>query len=183
MNETKLIFLIGMPASGKSTLGRLLAEKLKWEFVDLDFEIEREQGKSIADIFRDEGEDVFRKVEDGQLRSLVGTATTSTIVANGGGTPCFFDNMAFMLKIGIVIWVNTPLAIIQQRLADKEIKKRPLLASHGDKKEYVNELWDKRKTYYQEAHLVVDPSSDSMDEIISKILEAYTGSKHSPDIT
>ena len=88
------IFLIGFMGCGKSSLGKRLARRLNYRFVDLDEEIERQTGRSIAEIFSRDGENYFRQLEANILRQI--EWSMPTVVATGGGTPCYFDNM----KIG-----------------------------------------------------------------------------------
>ena len=92
----KNIFLVGMPSSGKSTLGRRLARALGYRFADLDKLIVQDQKRTIPEIFASEGEDYFRKVEQRILRAT--QQNRSLVVATGGGAPCFFDNMDFIKR-------------------------------------------------------------------------------------
>src|SRR5262245_38504620 len=98
------LFLIGFMASGKTTVGRLLAERLDWAFVDLDKVIEDGAGKTVADIFAAEGEPGFRKRETEALREVA--QRKKTVVATGGGTPCRDENIRAMLAAGRVFWLD-----------------------------------------------------------------------------
>jgi len=95
------IFLIGMPASAKTTLGEKLAAHLQIPFIDLDDVIVKAAGKSIKEVFEQEGEDHFRELEHDALHQSI-NAHPGFIMATGGGTPCFFDNMKVMKKAGTV---------------------------------------------------------------------------------
>ncbi|MFM8739263.1 MAG: shikimate kinase, partial [Cytophagales bacterium] len=97
------IFLIGLPGSGKTTLGKQLAERLNIRFVDLDTEIEKSEGESIALIFKRFGEDHFRKAESTQLQKWA-NLNEDFVMATGGGAPCFFDNMEVMNQSGTTIF-------------------------------------------------------------------------------
>lgn len=120
------IFLIGFMGSGKSYTGKRLAAALHLPFTDLDALIEKQQGRSVQEIFRDEGELAFRQMEQTALRE---TATfAEAIIACGGGTPCFADNMEWMNAQGITVYLQTPVEVLAQRLLP-EMAQRPLL--HG----------------------------------------------------
>lgn len=123
------IFLIGLPGAGKTTLGRALAQEMAWPFVDLDEAIEQRTGTSVADIFRTQGEAVFRQLEAEELRR-VGLAAP-LVLATGGGTPCFHDSMPWLLAHGRVVWLDVPPAAIADRLAANALSDRPLLAAAG----------------------------------------------------
>ncbi len=125
----KRIFLIGLPGAGKTTLGRTLALDLGWPFLDLDAEIEAHTGRSIGEVFEDEGEDFFRLLEARVLRQ-VGTATP-VVLATGGGTPCFHDSLDWLLAHGTVVWLDVaPAAIIGRLVAASAapLARRPLMA-------------------------------------------------------
>src|SRR4051812_17978196 len=98
------IFLIGFMASGKTTVGRLLAERLGWAFVDLDEVIEVAAGKTVAEIFAAEGEAGFRRRETEALREVV--QRRKTVVATGSGAPCREENISAMLAGGRVYWLD-----------------------------------------------------------------------------
>src|SRR6188768_135637 len=98
-----LIFLIGLPGSGKTTLGKQLAERLGYAFVDTDEEIVKREGRSIPDIFTQDGEDKFRLMEKEVLEELVGK--TNTVVSTGGGLPCFHQNMFMIRNKGMAIYL------------------------------------------------------------------------------
>ena len=142
------IFLIGFMASGKTTVGRLLAERLDWNFVDLDKVIEDEAGKTVADIFAAEGEDGFRKRETEALREVA--KRRKTVVATGGGAPCREENVEAMLGAGRVFWLDvTPDEAV--RRAGKA-SGRPLLDGADDPVEVARKLMDSRRSFYKRAH-------------------------------
>lgn len=143
------LFLIGMPGSGKSTFGKELADKLCLPFVDLDEEIEK-QHKPIPSIFSEDGEAIFREIEQKTLHQVAKT-NQKLVISSGGGTPCFFDNLDFMKSQGLVIWLNTPVETIKERL--KSDSSRPLLQDNSLEELYVN-----RVKFYQQANLVVNDS-------------------------
>lgn len=123
------IFLVGMPGSGKTTLGKQLAARLMVDFVDLDAEIEKAEGKRIPEIFKEQGEEHFRVLEARLLREWAG-ANKPFIMATGGGAPCFFDGMEAINQSGISIFLDVPVTRLLQRV--KKNKERPLLLDEND---------------------------------------------------
>ena len=95
--RSMLLFLIGYMGCGKSSIGRPLAKRLGLKFVDMDAEIERRCGVSVQQFFADRGEEAFRRLERELLREL--TSAEDTVVATGGGVPCFFDNMELNISV------------------------------------------------------------------------------------
>jgi shikimate kinase len=147
------IYLIGFMGSGKSHIGQLLASKLGYDFFDLDVEIEN-KGMCISEIFKQKGEEYFRKTERDIL--LETANLTKTVIACGGGTPCFFDNMDWMNKQGITIFLNPPLEKLMERLKLKK-GKRPLLIDKNEQEieNYTNQLLKSRMEFYLKADYVV----------------------------
>jgi shikimate kinase len=126
----QVIFLVGMMGSGKSYWGKRLSEACGCPFVDLDQSIERGEGASISRLFEYRGEAVFRALEGSYLRTLL-DKEGPLVVSTGGGTPCFFDNMAFMNRHGRTIWLDIPPAVLEQRLLADGLG-RPLLSGVGE---------------------------------------------------
>ena len=166
------LFLTGMPGSGKTTLGQQLATHLQLPFIDLDEEIVKAAGKSIAAIFEQEGEAHFRKLERDQLQHCISNHSRF-VMATGGGTPCFFDNMEAMKKTGTVVFLNTSLPTIQARLAGQEITKRPLMKDVDLKKfaESFKVKFDQRMPVYLQADVVLgeEQLNLSIEEIAALI--------------
>ncbi len=146
------IFLIGLPGTGKTTLGRELAKKLNTQFVDLDKEIELEVKQSIRFIFAEKGENHFRNLENRQLNQVI-EQVPAFVLATGGGTPCFFNNMDVMNKSGETIFINTPISEIKKRV--QQDSSRPLLNSNS-----LQTLFEKREEFYLRAHHQITTASD-----------------------
>src|SRR5690242_1287240 len=109
------VFLIGLPGSGKTTLGKHLADRLAVPFVDLDAAIEKQEGKSVQEIFARETESYFRAVEARALNSFC-QEKMDFVMATGGGTPGFFDNMALMNRSGKTLFLDASTSEICSRL-------------------------------------------------------------------
>lgn len=157
--------------SGKTTWGKLIAEKMGLEFFDLDALIENRANMKINDIFDTKGEEYFRKQEAVCLRELHGK--DDYIVACGGGTPCYYDNMMIMNSLGVSVWMNTPKQVMATRLLE-ESGHRPLIRSlsPGKLQEYIDDKLEERLQFYTQAKLVVDPTVTTPDELIELIKHA-----------
>lgn len=154
-----------MPGSGKSTVSRLLAEKLELDFYDLDAEIEAASGKTIAEIFT-EGEEVFRKLEAATLLKSI-TNKKSFVMATGGGTPCFFDGMKVMNESGITIYLDTPIDVLIARTKKKQ--HRPLLKENPATA--IRELLSNRQKCYSQAVYSVNTAGLNPQEKVEKIIK------------
>jgi shikimate kinase len=120
-----LYFLNGFMGSGKSYWGRRWAKAFDLEFCDLDDVIESREGITIREIFASKGEPAFRRIERETLKTLLGKS--NAIIATGGGTPCFHDNLKRMNRAGVTIWLKTPLDLMVGRLLP-EREHRPVIA-------------------------------------------------------
>lgn len=159
------IFLIGMPGSGKTTLGKRLAREMLLSFVDLDKEIEKREGKSVQQIFAENGEDYFRQVESKELVEWA-ASSKSFVMATGGGTPCFHEGIKVINQSGLSVYLDVPISTLLSRLEQKT--DRPLLNSSDveEKKEKLTLLLSRRTECYQQANITVDNAS------LSKLLKA-----------
>ncbi len=166
------IFLVGLPGSGKTTVGKQLAEKLNLSFVDLDLEIEKLEGKSVQEIFAKKKEDYFREIESKVLNNLC-TSKVDFVMATGGGAPCFFDNMDVMNHSGRTIFLDVPASEIASRLQKTSLTERPLFSklSSEQLKDKIEWLRSQRISFYRQAQLVTPDSSFSLEEIISLLKE------------
>lgn len=160
------IFLIGFMGSGKTHWGNLLSAKLHLPFRDLDSVIVEREKKTVSEIFSDKGEEYFRYMEKEVLEEIV-REHESFILSCGGGTPCFFNNIEFMKKSGKVIWLNTSIDVLKERLV-KEKMSRPLIRDIDDDelKRYISRKLSERKLYYEQADLMVNEECVSLDQLI-----------------
>ncbi|WP_457621657.1 shikimate kinase [Persephonella sp.] len=159
----KSIYLVGFMGSGKSTVGKLLAEKLGFRFVDIDQEIEKKEGKKIKDIFREKGESYFRDLEKRMIESFL--ESKNLVVSTGGGLGADSENMRKMKENGTVIWLDTPLETVLDRCKDDD--ERPLLKK--DRYE-LEKLFEKRKDVYAQANIKVNTEGKSPEQIVNEIL-------------
>lgn len=159
------IFIIGLPGSGKSTLGEKMASLFNHSYFDLDVLIEEQEGMSIPSIFSKAGEAYFREAETRCLVSFI-KHNNDYILSTGGGTPCHYENLELMKGTGEVIFLNTPLDLIAKRL-EKDTTDRPLVKK-ADTYLYLKDLFDKRERYYLNAHQVANDEAE-LKEIISAL--------------
>ncbi len=162
MNTFRKIFLVGMPGSGKSYQANVLSEKLNLPFIDLDEEIIKTIHKSISAYFASEGEDAFRVVERDVLLKTI-EAHSEFVMATGGGTPCFYNNIDLMNNSGLTVFLDTPRETLLERI--KLSKNRPLM--HNDPEKKLTELFEKRYQVYNKARLnTADPKPESLTRLI-----------------
>ena len=163
------IFLIGYMGSGKSKIGNDLSQIMNVPFVDLDNLIEQELGLGICDIFNQKGESFFRQQEQYHLTSL--NYTKYMIVAVGGGTPCFFDNMHFMNSVGLTIYLKVSCEELVNRLQFNN--SRPLLLNKKvNLQDLVKEQLIEREKYYQNSQYVIESDAISIEQV-SQLLKQY----------
>jgi shikimate kinase len=166
LKRTPGLYLVGFMGSGKTTVGRALADELGWCFIDIDGEIEEQEGKTISQIFRERGEPGFRAVESAVLERRVShiEAGNPCVVALGGGAFVQQKNWEIIENNGITVWLNCPLDKIERRLG--EDKTRPL----ADNRESMRELFEKRRPLYERADFHIDADCDDPSEVLHKIL-------------
>lgn len=157
--------LIGMMASGKSSVGRSLAKRLKLRFVDVDRLIETATGTSISCIFETSGEAEFRYLEKEAIHSL---QAGDNVISVGGGAPLDPDNFSRLASLGTVVYLRAqPYTIIER--VSKQPEKRPLLT--GDVEETVRKLCAEREATYSKAHLIIDVDGKAKSQIIEEIVQ------------
>lgn len=164
------ICLIGMPASGKTTFGKIYAFHSKRNFLDFDRFIESNIKKSIEDVFEKKGEDHFRELETKMLRKI--ERRRDHVIALGGGTLLRQENFELARKIGLIVWLKTPLETLAERIfaeknSDHKVK-RPLFKdckTLEQIQEKINELWEFRKDSYEKADIILDTKYSSLDTL------------------
>ena len=150
-----IVYLLGFMGSGKSTIGKKVASKLGWTFSDLDQLIAKEICIAIPQIFKGSGEEVFRKHEADALRSL--SASSNMVVSCGGGTPCFHDNIAYMNKTGITVYLKMTAAALESRLRLNK-SSRPIITELADDEllSYIEESLTTREKWYSQAKIEIE---------------------------
>lgn len=164
----KNIVLVGFMGTGKSAVGRLLADRLKRPFVDLDGEIERTTGMSIPQIFAQYGEAEFRRLEKESVSRIA--TLKGHVIATGGGVVMDEENVQLLKSSGILICLTaTPDAILQRILPTRS--SRPLLL-RGDPKERIAELMALRASYYAKADVTIDTTHRRPEEVAEEIIRS-----------
>ncbi|MFZ9388091.1 MAG: shikimate kinase [Chitinophagaceae bacterium] len=166
------IFLIGFMGSGKTHWGRLLSQKLGLPFFDMDEQVVAHAGKSIPEIFSEEGEEQFRIMEK-EVLYMITESHESFIMACGGGSPCFFNNIDYMNQSGTTVWIDTPTEILFDRLV-REKESRPLIRNLSDEqlRGFIARKFADRRIYYEQASIKVNDESLVLDDFIEKIFHA-----------
>ncbi|ETZ24210.1 shikimate kinase [Pedobacter sp. V48] len=162
------IFLIGFMGCGKSTLGKKLAAKLGYDFIDLDHVLEDKVGSNIGDYFAANGEDAFRTLESKLLKEHDYPA--NCVVATGGGAPCYFDNMEWMNDNGVTMYVEMPPIALAKRL-EKGKEKRPLIKdmNHEQLIDFIETRLAERNRFYKRAILSVDGINLTPDKALEQL--------------
>lgn len=161
--------LIGFMATGKSTVGRLVAERTRRRFVDLDRAIEERSAMSVTDIFRAEGEPGFRAREAEALHHAL--AEDGVVLATGGGAACREDNLSAMLARGFVVALSAPVSEVLARAA--EGRGRPLLDHAADPSAVAARLLAEREPFYARAHFRADTAGRSPESVAAEIVTAF----------
>lgn len=166
------IFLIGFMGCGKTHWGKQLGQKLQVPFFDLDGVIEEQEGKPVTDIFAETGEEHFRMLEKDVLHMLTESHQTF-VMACGGGAPCFFNNIDYMKKMGITVWIHCTTDALYHRLV-KEKDKRPLVQNIPDTelKSYIVKKYADRKIFYQQAAVILNEEDLTLETLIEKTFHA-----------
>lgn len=172
-----LVFFVGLMGSGKSYWGKLLAKKNNWNYIDLDNAIEQQEKMTIGEIFKKNGEAYFRNIETTILQQLLKNTTDiipkNTIIATGGGTACHNNNIDWMNRNGVTIWLNENIEKIEYRVYHNK-QKRPLLNTILDKDllDYLDLLLQSRKIFYAQSQYCIN--SDGINENnIQSIIDKY----------
>lgn len=169
--KAKLFFLTGLMGSGKTYWGQVLAAKNNFNFIDLDAIIENSIDISISQIFDTKGEFFFRKIETEVLTKI--STKHNTIIATGGGTPCFNNNMSWMNENGITIWLNQSIENIIEKIIPEKIQ-RPLIAdiSNQDLSAFFANQLQQRKFFYQQSNHNLNANEISENNL-QKIIDLY----------
>jgi shikimate kinase len=168
----KPVFLVGYMGSGKSTAGRKLANRLKYDFIDVDAAIEEMTGKSVSRIFSEDGEDQFRQLEHSIIVSLC--SRKNVVVATGGGAPCFFKNADLMNVAGVTVYLKMSPGALAKRIINSK-SERPLLkyVLNEDLPAYITRHLMTRELYYNKAKLTIQGENLKIDDLYHLVIK-YT---------
>ena len=168
------LLLIGYRGTGKTTVGKLVAERLDWAFVDADDEIERRAGYTISEIFEKQGEDAFRHVEQQVVADLC--AKEHHVISLGGGAVLREENRDAIRQSGTVIWLTASPVVIHQRLNEdvSSVKRRPDLTSQGGLAEIEQLLAIRTPLYEESADHIVDTEDRSAHLVVEAIVDLFS---------
>jgi len=162
------IFLIGYMGSGKSTLGRRIANRMGFDFVDMDPTIEAAEKETIADIFKNRGEEAFRVLEHELIKTF--KDIPKAIISTGGGAPCFHDNLNLMNETGRTIYLRlSPAALVKRLIHSKNVRPLVIGKSEDELKQFIHKHILEREKYYNMASIVVEGQDPDLDDLVSKI--------------
>lgn len=171
------VVLIGFRAAGKTAVGRLVAQALGWPLVDLDAELMREAGKSIAEIVAAEGWEGFRRREKELVQRYAGRP--GLVLTPGGGVVLDPENVARLKDTGILIWLTAPAAVLRERLARDAgtAVSRPGLQGGDPLAEVENILKEREPLYRAAADMIIDTTNLTPEEVAARILEELQGAQ------
>ena len=169
----KNLTLTGMMGVGKTTIGKRLAKKLSYTFVDMDKIIEKQEGESISSIFRNKGEDYFRKIE--KKLTIIELKKNNSVISLGGGAFLNSSVRKYSKKKSISFWLDVPIEILIKRL--KKSKNRPVLEKEKTDAS-IKKIYFIRKKFYNKAHYRIKCKTLTLKQIIEKILNFYEKSRN-----
>jgi len=169
VSTTTRICLTGFMGSGKSTVGKKLAHRLNYHFVDLDDAITDFTAQSITDLFNVKGEEVFRRIESQILEEVLNDSKNS-VISLGGGTVCFGTNLSLIKSKAILVYLELPPKALFNRLVNAK-SSRPLLANLSDNELelYIQTKLSERESFYKQAHFTINGLSLNVDDILRTI--------------
>lgn len=166
LKRTPGLYLVGFMASGKTTIGKVLADHLGWPLYDVDSDIERQEGMSIGQLFEERGEAAFRDLETRMIAKRVRTVQAGMpgVIVLGGGAFVQPRNFELLEKNGVTVWLDCPLEIVRRRLGDDTT--RPLARNP----ELLARLYEDRRPLYSRADFRIDINEDDIDAVVNRIL-------------
>jgi len=167
------LFIVGFMGAGKTTIGRRLAKKLDYQFIDLDELFEQKFHYSIANFFDHFGEEKFREIEHELLKQTI-QENDNVIISTGGGTPCFYTNMDIMNEHGLTLYIKMHKDSLKHRLLMSK-RRRPVLPGlkEDEMELFINKLMDYRGPIYEQAQLTVKGEDLKIEAIVSLLPISY----------
>ncbi len=166
------IILIGFMGSGKTEVGKRLAKRLGYGFIDTDSMIEARTGKTIKEIFKEYGEPYFRNLEKEVVKDLVGLQ--EYVISTGGGIVADIDNLKLLKSIGFIVWLKVTPSRVLERVGSQS--HRPLL-NVEDPLSRIKQLLSRREPFYKEADLIIDTDNLTVQEVVEQIISHYSHGK------
>ena len=167
MEDKKNISIIGFMASGKSTIGKALADRLLYRFVDTDELIEEKEGRAIKSMFETDGEDYFRDAESLMVEEVC--AMEGLVVSTGGGAILRSQNVDILRKSSTVVWLRANRETILENLR-RSADVRPLMKKGEQEAKVDNMLFERAPKYEKAAHVIIDVDGKNVEDIVVEIL-------------
>lgn len=158
-------------SSGKTHWGKCISRKLDVPFFDLDEQVEAAEGRTISEIFLSHGEEYFRRKEK-EVLHIISESHDTFLMACGGGTPCYYNNIDYMNKSGTTVWISSSIDTMHQRLL-KDRDKRPLLKGLTDEqvRGYIIKKFSDRKIYYEQATVIIDEENITPENFVQQLFK------------
>ncbi len=172
MEEKKLVFMCGFMGCGKTTQGKKLAKEIGYHFIDLDDYITNQQDKEITELFAEVGEEEFRKIETAALQECIND-NLKALIALGGGTPCFNNNIELLKSSGKIIYLEMTAEALYNRLFNPSAKQdRPLVRDKSNEEMllYIENLLKVREVFYKQADIITDGVTVDIEGLKNKVL-------------
>lgn len=169
--KNKVIYICGFMGCGKTTEGKKIANEIGFNFIDLDDYIVNKFNKSIVDLFNDVGEEEFRNIETTALKECTNN-NSETLIATGGGTPCFNNNLEFMKCNGYLIYLKLNEQELLKRLSNAKTN-RPLIKDKNNEEMllYIENLLKVREVFYNQADIIVDANHIDISNLNQEIMK------------
>lgn len=174
--DLPIVYLIGFMGAGKTTYGKAASNKAGWYFQDLDVLIEQQEEDTISHIFQQQGEQYFRYTERQVLENTIYLPAGPYLIACGGGTPCYGDNMTWMNQHGITVYLKTSIEILMGRLRQMRAH-RPMLSHIPDEslRAYIQNLLEVRETFYLQAAYILEGNKLNEKYLAQLLQSLYPG--------
>lgn len=164
------IILIGYMGAGKTTVGKLLAKQKEWSFQDTDAMIEKQEKRTVSDIFAADGETAFRDMETSLIKKMIAEGISDTVLSVGGGLPVREENRRLLKELGTVVYLQASKETIVKRVSDSD--NRPLLRGENLSEKVERMLAERDPLYRQTAELLIDTDEKTVEILVKEIIQA-----------